>query len=82
MYLRAGTLLLLTLLVCILGSCIAGEDYYKTLGIDRSASKRQIKKAYKDLSKKYHPDKNPDDKNAETKFIELARGKANYNKPL
>ena len=35
------------------------EDYYKLLNIDRSASERDIKKAYRNLSKKYHPDKNP-----------------------
>ncbi len=35
------------------------EDYYKLLNIDRSASERDIKKAYRTLSKKYHPDKNP-----------------------
>lgn len=38
---------------------ICAEDYYKILGIDRSASARDIKKAYRTLSKKYHPDKNP-----------------------
>ena len=35
------------------------EDFYKLLDIDKSASDREIKKAYRLLSKKYHPDKNP-----------------------
>lgn len=51
----------------------AGRDYYEVLGVDRSASKREIRKAYKNLSRKYHPDKNPGDKKAEEKFIELAK---------
>lgn len=38
---------------------IAAEDYYKVLGLDKSASEKDIKRAYRTLSKKYHPDKNP-----------------------
>lgn len=38
---------------------ICAEDYYKILGLDKSASERDIKRAYRTLSKKYHPDKNP-----------------------
>jgi DnaJ-related protein SCJ1 len=38
---------------------IAAEDYYKVLGLAKSASERDIKRAYRTLSKKYHPDKNP-----------------------
>ncbi|KAJ3287057.1 DnaJ- protein scj1 [Rhizoclosmatium sp. JEL0117] len=51
---------------------LAGKDFYKILGISRSAQKREIKKAYKDLSLKYHPDKNPGDKEVEQKFMEIA----------
>lgn len=46
-------------------------DYYKTLGIDKKASEKDIKKAYRKLARKYHPDLNPDDKVAEKKFKEL-----------
>lgn len=51
----------------------AGKDYYDVLGVNRAALKSEIKRAYKDLSKKYHPDKNPGNKEAEAKFIELAQ---------
>ncbi len=47
------------------------RDYYEVLGVDRSASEDQIKKAYRKMAKQYHPDLNPGDKEAETKFKEV-----------
>ncbi len=47
------------------------RDYYDVLGVDRSASEDDIKKAYRKAAKKYHPDLNPGDKEAEAKFKEV-----------
>jgi curved DNA-binding protein len=46
-------------------------DYYKILGVDKSATEADIKKAYRKMARKYHPDLNPNDKEAEKKFKEV-----------
>ncbi|KAG9102988.1 DnaJ- protein scj1 [Ceratobasidium sp. 370] len=64
--------ILFTFLLALLALVAASADYYKILGVDRAASDATIKKAYKKLSKKYHPDKNKTPE-AKDKFVEVAR---------
>ena len=50
---------------------MAKRDYYDVLEISRNADEKEIKRAYRKLAKKYHPDTNPGDKQAEQKFKEV-----------
>ncbi len=57
------------------------RDYYEVLGVDRSADESTIKKAYRSLAKKYHPDMNPGDKEAEKNFKEVNEAYAVLSDP-
>ncbi len=57
------------------------RDYYEVMGLDKNASQDEIKKAYRRLAKKYHPDLNRDDKDAEEKFKELNEANAVLSDP-
>ena len=46
------------------------RDYYEVLGVDSSASEQEVKKAFRRIAMKYHPDRNPDDQKADEKFKE------------
>jgi len=66
--------ILILLAVTCLSVISAAEDYYKVLGVKRNAKDREIKKAFRKLALKYHPDRNKDDPEAEKKFVEIAKG--------
>jgi len=57
------------------------KDYYKILGVDRNATEEEIKKAYRKLALKYHPDRNPNNKEAEEKFKEINEAYACLSDP-
>lgn len=57
------------------------KDYYELLGIDRSASEEEIKKAYRKLALQYHPDRNPGNKEAEERFKEISEAYQVLNDP-
>ncbi|GAA5996166.1 uncharacterized protein JCM10292_007434 [Rhodotorula paludigena] len=68
-----GTLLarIVVLLAC-LSVALAGTDFYRVLGVSRSATEKELKKSYRKLSKQYHPDKN-DSEEGRAKFLEVSR---------
>jgi molecular chaperone DnaJ len=60
---------------------MAKRDYYEVLGISRGASPQEVKRAYRKLARKFHPDVNPGDKTAEAKFKEITEANETLNDP-
>jgi DnaJ-related protein SCJ1 len=65
--------LFIILLCVILPVVLCGKDFYQVLGLKRDASTKEIKRAYRDLSLKWHPDKHKGNKDAEQKFMEISQ---------
>jgi len=70
-YRGGANVLALILLSCFLAVQSAGRDFYKILGIKRDATEREVKKAYRKLAKKWHPDMNKDNPKAAERFQDL-----------
>ncbi|KJZ73818.1 hypothetical protein HIM_06711 [Hirsutella minnesotensis 3608] len=62
----------LLFLLALFHLVISAEDYYNILGVRKDASEKELKSAYRRLSKKYHPDKNPNDESAHDSFVQVA----------
>jgi len=56
-------------------------DFYQTLGVSKNATQDEVKKAFRDLARRYHPDKNPGDKAAEEKFKEVSQAYETLSDP-
>ncbi|TWU71840.1 DnaJ- protein scj1 [Metarhizium rileyi] len=59
-------------LLVLIQIVVCAEDYYKVLGVEKQATEKQLKSAYRQLSKRFHPDKNPGDETAHEKFVQVS----------
>ena len=68
-------------LILLIESIYAGEDFYEILGVSRDASQKEIKKAFRTLSLKYHPDRNPGDQKAHDMFLKINKAHETLTDP-
>ena len=67
---------------CSFDAALAGRNFYKILGVKKNASEKELKSAYRKLSLKYHPDKNPENPDeAQKKFVEIAEAYETLSDP-
>lgn len=72
---RCERLILLSAFCGVISVRVAAkQSYYDILGVKKDATNKQIKKAFRQLALKYHPDKNKKDEKAQEKFLEIAKG--------
>jgi len=71
---RLWLLVLLVVVGYLCVEAVAGEDYYALLGVPRDANNKQIRKAFRDLSLKWHPDKNPGNEEAKAHYQKINSG--------
>lgn len=71
---RVCVLCLLIVALVAYSTLAEDQDYYEILGVPRDASQKDIKRAFRKLAVKYHPDKNPDRQNAQEMFTKIANG--------
>ena len=77
----ARTIINILVLAILFQIAILDEDFYEILGVSRDASQKEIKKAFRNLSLKYHPDRNPGDKNAHERFLKINRAHETLTDP-
>lgn len=81
---KSSKLLSLILLLCVsylIENTQCNEDFYKILGVERSSTEKEMKSAYRKLSAKYHPDRNPGNKSAQDMFIKITKAYETLSDP-
>ena len=81
---KPSILVSLIVLLCnsiLIDSIHCNDDFYKILGVERSSTEKEMKSAYRKLSAKYHPDRNPGNKSAQDMFIKITKAYETLSDP-